>query len=591
MKGTVFSALALACFVLACRASLPEPPAVAGREQRGAHLAAAAGPGAPPAATAPGAPARAADPAAAALDAELAQFGRWVVPVDASSLSARDSAAVRRLISAGELIERIFWQQSYREGWDIRTRLSASSDPQDRKRLELLLFNAGPFDRLRHFQPFYGSSPRPKGGGFYPEDLTASELDAYLAAHPEQREALLSPTTVVHRQGARLVAVPFHQEYAAWLVPAAAELRAAAAEVEDPGMARLLTACGEALAGGSFAACDRAWREAAGNRLVVFVGLQSTPRDELGKVKQVYALSVGLEDAGGQALATACLTHLDELERHLPLAPAHRRTGIRPETAMAVTDDLFRAGGLGHGSLGSMMLPPDPQARVGGGCNVLSKNVIAIRGKAQVLPVARALLVPAAQRAVTSGAYFDFTLTHFVGHFLGPHTISSGGRQVAVQERLGNSFGAIEETKAELAALDALDWAVAQGLLPPSAAREHYGSFVPHVLLVLSEGSRGIAPPIHDRSARLIVNWCRDKGALARDAASGRWSVDGERLPAALHQLLAEILDIQATGEQARAVELLDRYGKIDADLQDAVERVAAVRPLSFDPEFRVHWR
>ncbi len=53
----------------------------------------------------------------------------------------------------------------------------------------------------------------PEGAGFYPADLTREEFDAYLAANPEQREALTSPYTVVERRGDGFVAVPYSQAY------------------------------------------------------------------------------------------------------------------------------------------------------------------------------------------------------------------------------------------------------------------------------------------------------------------------------------------------------------------------------------------
>ena len=71
-------------------------------------------------------------------------------------------------------------------------------------------------------QPLDPDAPGlPEGAGFYPADVTREQMDAYLAAHPGEREALMSPYTVVRREGAKLVAVPYSQAYREWLVPAA----------------------------------------------------------------------------------------------------------------------------------------------------------------------------------------------------------------------------------------------------------------------------------------------------------------------------------------------------------------------------------
>src|SRR3546814_15965736 len=70
----------------------------------------------------------------------------------------------------------------------------------------------GPWDTLAENHPFWGTTEWPEGAGFYPTDLTKAEFDAYLAAHPDQKDALTSGYTVVRRQGDQLVAVPYSEE-------------------------------------------------------------------------------------------------------------------------------------------------------------------------------------------------------------------------------------------------------------------------------------------------------------------------------------------------------------------------------------------
>src|SRR5690606_39808381 len=64
---------------------------------------------------------------------------------------------------------------------------------------------------------------------------------AYLAAHPDQREALLSPYTVVRREGDRLVAVPYSEAYREWLEPAARLLEEAARTTSNASLRNFLT--------------------------------------------------------------------------------------------------------------------------------------------------------------------------------------------------------------------------------------------------------------------------------------------------------------------------------------------------------------
>ena len=55
--------------------------------------------------------------------------------------------------------------------------------------------------------PSPSTAPHPPGAGFYPEDVTADAFKAYVVAHPDQKDALESLTTVVVRDGDKLKAV------------------------------------------------------------------------------------------------------------------------------------------------------------------------------------------------------------------------------------------------------------------------------------------------------------------------------------------------------------------------------------------------
>ncbi|HAG37785.1 MAG TPA: hypothetical protein DCL34_13395, partial [Erythrobacter sp.] len=99
----------------------------------------------------------------------------------------------------------------------------------------------GAWDDLDEFHPFWGTEPLPEGAGFYPTDLTREEFDAYLTAHPAQKDELLAPYTVVKREGDGLVAVPYSVEYREWLEPAAKLLEQAAQRTSNPSLKKFLT--------------------------------------------------------------------------------------------------------------------------------------------------------------------------------------------------------------------------------------------------------------------------------------------------------------------------------------------------------------
>ena len=70
----------------------------------------------------------------------------------------------------------------------------------------------GPWDRFADLEPFLGDQPHPPGAGYYPEDMTREEFEAWLEAHPEDAEAFTSlhhDHSPLRADGEGLVAVPY----------------------------------------------------------------------------------------------------------------------------------------------------------------------------------------------------------------------------------------------------------------------------------------------------------------------------------------------------------------------------------------------
>ena len=92
------------------------------------------------------------------------------------------------------------------------------------------------YDRQRVAQ---GGKDGP-GHGFYPADLTKADFEAYLVVHPAEKAALMDGYTVVKREGAKLVAVPYSVEYKAELEKAAERIPASAVRTAALSLGRTL---------------------------------------------------------------------------------------------------------------------------------------------------------------------------------------------------------------------------------------------------------------------------------------------------------------------------------------------------------------
>ena len=71
-------------------------------------------------------------------------------------------------------------------------------------------------------------------------------------------------------------------------------------------------------------------------------------------------------------------------------------------------------------------------------------------------------------------------------------------------------------------------------------------------------------------------NFLKEQGAFSRDAATGHYRVDFEKMKPAVDALSAKILTLQGDGDHAGARAFLDQYGTIGPELQSDLDRIAA---------------
>ena len=76
-----------------------------------------------------------------------------------------------------------------------------------------------------------------------------------------------------------------------------------------------------------------------------------------------------------------------------------------------------------------------------------------------------------------------------------------------------------------------------------------------------------------------------EQKAISRDAASGLYGINYERMPAAFEKLAKELLTIEATGDRERAENWFTMYGNMPADLTAALAAGSEV-PVDIDPVF-----
>ena len=521
-------------------------------------------------------------PVAPDLAQRVARFRRVQMPFSTAGLTSRQVRMVRKLVEACAYLESIYWRQSDPEGLALYQSLAASRNSRDEQLRRYLWINAARFDLIDENRPFAGSEPMPLGRGFYPQNLTRAQVEQYVKDHPDQKAAIYDQFTIVRWNKGKLEAVPYHVAYRAFLEPAAESLRAAAALSDDPSFARFLRLRADALLSDDYFPSDIAWLELKNPRFDIVFAPYETYMDSLLGVKGSYGAAVMIRNEAESKKLDLFTKYVPDIQDALPLAAEDRPSKRGLETPMEVMDTPFRAGDLTHGYQAvADNLPNDARVHEQKGSKKLFfKNFMDARVNHVILPVARKMMEPEQAAKVTGEAYLLATIMHEICHGLGPAFARTAGGKVSIREAIGHAYSGLEEAKADVTGMFALQWLVDHGVLPKEKLEEYYASYVGGFFRTVRFG----IAEAHGQAEMMEFNYLSERGAIRRNA-NGRYAVDYAKIPGAIADLAKELLEIEATGDRQRAENWFAKYNQIPEDLKEALKMTADI-PVDIDPVY-----
>ncbi|HTD25273.1 MAG TPA: hypothetical protein VK738_21675 [Terriglobales bacterium] len=518
----------------------------------------------------------------AELDKKLAQWKPVKVPFDSEKLTPREVKMVNHLVNACHYLEDIFWRQSDPEALTLYQSLLGSSNPKDQKLLRMLRIQGSRYDLLAENNPFVGTEPMSPGRGLYPAGVTREQLEQYVKDHPEKKAEIYSGYTVIRQKGKDLEAIPYRIVYRSFLEPAANELREAAALSDDAAFANFLRLRADAFLSDDYYQSDLAWIDLKDPKFDVIMAPYETYLDDVLGVKTSYGPAVLVRNEAESQKLAVFQKYVPDIQDALPLKPEDRPSKRGHLTPMEVMDAPFRGGDLRHGYQAvADNLPNDPRIHEEKGTKkIFFKNYMDARVNDVILPLARQIMQPQ-QAALASGeGYLASTMMHEISHGLGPDFAHKNGQQVDIREAIGPLYGGLEEAKADIVGMYGLKWLVDQGALPKERLPEYYSSYVAGIFRTV----RFSIAEAHGRAEMMEFNYLSEQKAITRDAA-GKYVVDYDRMPAAVASLAQELLEIEATGDRARAEAWFSRYEKMPSELKFALGAASNV-PVDIDPIF-----
>jgi Peptidase family M49 len=523
-------------------------------------------------------------PDAAALQEMTARFAPVDIGADISALPDGERRALAKLVQAGRIMDALFLRQVWGGNEGVLVDLLADASPIGRARLHEFLINKGPWASLDHNAPFIPGVPaKPGGANFYPPGATKAEVEAWLKGLPEaERERATGFFTTVRRgAGGRFHIVPYSVEYQGELARASDLLREAAGLTADPALKRFLQTRADAFLSNDYYDSDVAWME-LDSAIEPTIGPYEVYEDEWFNYKAAFEAFITVRDAAESAKLAKFGAELQDIENHLPIPAALRNPRLGAMAPIRVVNVVLAAGDGNRGvQTAAFNLPNDERViREKGSKRVMLKNMQDAKFQRVLVPISKVVLAPQDQPQISFDAFFTHILMHELMHGLGPHDITVAGRKTTVRQEMKEIYSALEEAKADISGLFALQYLVEKGVLDASIGRTMYTTFLASAFRSIRFGVN----EAHGRGIAVQLNFLLDAGAFTV-AADGTFSVNAARTKPAVEALTRDILMLQARGDYAGAKAMMERLAVVRPEVQRALDRLGHV-PVDIEPRF-----
>ncbi len=520
---------------------------------------------------------------AAASAGAVEPFAPVELAVDVSSLPPNEQRALGKLVEAARLMDTLFLRQDWAGNEPLLLALAQDSSPSGRAMLRAFLTNKGPWDRLDHNRPFVaGAPPKPPQANFYPADATKAEVEAWMKSLPPAERARATGFYTEVRRGTdgKLMLVPYSVAFDNELMQAATLLEQAAALTADASLQKFLRARARAFRSNDYYESDVLWMKLDG-AIEPTLGPYETYEDEWFGDKAAFEAFVTVRDEAETKKLARFSAELQDIENHLPIDAALRNPKLGALAPIRVVNELFCAGDANHGvQTAAYNLPNDERiAKEMGTKRVMLRNVQQAKFDKVMLPIARATMAPADVKNVAFEPFFTHILMHELMHGLGPHNIVVGGRATTVRQELQETGSAIEEAKADVSGLFALQYLIDKGVVDRAMERTLYPTYLAETFRAVRFG----VTEAHGKCMALQINRLLDAGAIVEK--NGVFAVDVPKFKQAVVALTHDLLVIEAHGDAAGARALLAKMAVVRPEVQRALDKLRAV-PVDIAPRF-----
>lgn len=496
------------------------------------------------------------------MQKKVADYAEVELTADLSGLSQNQKEMIKKLIEVAQIMDELFWKDAI---GDKEAFLNSIED-EDAKKFAII--NYGPWDRLDGNNSFIESyGVKPLGANYYPQDITTEEFDAF--ADPNKT----SWYTLIRRdEEGNLKCVWYHEEYAAEIERAAKLLEEAAELAEDEGFKTYLNLRAEALRTDDYLASDLAWMDMKDNMIDFVVGPIESYEDAFKGTKAAHSGQVLVKDIEWSKNIEHFNEILPELQAGLPVDAKYKAETASSSGDMNVYNVIYCGGDCNSGSKNiAINLPNDPRVHKEKGSRKLQlKNAMKAKFETILVPIAEMLIDDSQMKHIKfEDGFFQNVMFHEVAHGLGVKYVINTKK--TVREVLEEYYSPLEEAKADIAGLYMVTQLYEMGEFPGKDLMDNYVTFLAGIFRSVRFG----VASSHGQANMLEFYYLQEKGAFTRNAETGKYSVNFDKMKSAVASLVNDIIVIQGNGDKAAAKKWIDTKSSVGEELQKDLDKLA----------------
>jgi hypothetical protein len=280
------------------------------------------------------------------------------------------------------------------------------------------------------------------------------------------------------------------------------------------------------------------------------IGPYEVYEDEFFNYKAAFESFITIKDPVETAKIQKFSAELQEIEDRLPIDPTLRNPKIGALAPLVVVNEIYAAGDANRGvQTAAFNLPNDERVlREKGAKRVMLKNVQDAKFAKTLVPISKMALSPADQARLSFDAFFTHIMVHEMMHGLGPHNITVNGRETTVRRELKEASSFMEEAKADISALYALQHLIDKGVVDRSMQDTLYTTYLASAFRSIRFG----IAEAHGKGIAVQLNYLLDQGGFVVKP-DGTFAADESKIKEGVIGLTHDIMTIQAAGDYDKA--------------------------------------